>query len=101
MGVEWNDQAGATRVTAPAGLSRQAADLSRRRLRYPSPVQEVAVVVNPISGSGPKDQALREFTSALEDGGAAVRVRPTRGPGDGAVIAREESAAGTDVVVAA
>jgi diacylglycerol kinase (ATP) len=64
-------------------------------------VRKVAVVVNPISGSGPRDRALAEFTSALEAAGCTVRVRPTRGPGDGAVIAREESAAGTDVVVAA
>jgi YegS/Rv2252/BmrU family lipid kinase len=64
-------------------------------------VRKVAIVVNPISGSRSRERALREFVSALEDGGVAVRVRPTRGPGDGAVIAREESAAGTDVVVAA
>jgi diacylglycerol kinase (ATP) len=64
-------------------------------------VRQVAIVVNPISGSGSRERALREFVSALEDGGVAVRVRPTRGPGDGAVIAREESAAGADVVVAA
>ena len=64
-------------------------------------MRQVAVVVNPISGSGPRDRALEEFTAALEQGGAAVRVRPTRGPGDGAAIAREESAAGAEVVVAA
>jgi YegS/Rv2252/BmrU family lipid kinase len=64
-------------------------------------VRQIAVVVNPISGSGPRDRALAEFTAALEKGGASVRVRPTGAPGDGAVIAREESAAGTDVVVAA
>ena len=64
-------------------------------------MRKVAVVVNPISGSGPRDRALAEFTSALEEAGCAVSVRPTSRPGDGAVIAREESAAGTDVVVAA
>lgn len=64
-------------------------------------MRQVAVVVNPISGSGPRDRALREFTAALETAGCAVRVRPTRAPGDGAIIAREESAAGTEVVVAA
>jgi YegS/Rv2252/BmrU family lipid kinase len=64
-------------------------------------VRRVAIVVNPISGSGPRDAALREFVSALEGGGCEVRVRPTRAPGDGASIAREEAAAGTEVVVAA
>ncbi len=61
----------------------------------------VAVVVNPISGSAAGRRALEDFRRELERGGASVRVRETRGPGDGAVVAREEAGAGTDVDVAA
>jgi YegS/Rv2252/BmrU family lipid kinase len=64
-------------------------------------VRTVAIVVNPISGSGSRERALAEFRSTLESAGMAVKLRPTRGPGDGAVIAAEEAALGTDVVVAA
>jgi YegS/Rv2252/BmrU family lipid kinase len=64
-------------------------------------VKAVAVVVNPISGSGAKARALAEFRAVLEAAGAEVRVRPTRGPGDGGEIAKEEAARGAGVVVAA
>jgi diacylglycerol kinase (ATP) len=64
-------------------------------------VKTVAVVVNPISGSSSRDRALTEFRATLEQGRMSVRLRETRGPGDGAVIAAEEAALGTDVVVAA
>ena len=64
-------------------------------------MRTAAIVVNPISGSGSRERALREFRETLEGAGIAVKLRPTRGPGDGAVIAREEAALGTDVVVAA
>jgi YegS/Rv2252/BmrU family lipid kinase len=64
-------------------------------------VRRVAIVVNPISGSGSRARALAEFTDALADAGLEAVVHPTRGPGDGARIAKEAAAAGVDVVVAA
>lgn len=64
-------------------------------------MRTAAIVVNPISGSSSRSRALDEFRATLEAGGVAAKMRPTRGPGDGATIAAEEAALGTDVIVAA
>lgn len=64
-------------------------------------MRTAAIVVNPISGSSSREKALAEFRAELESGGLTVRMRPTRAAGDGAVIAKEEAALGTEVVVAA
>ena len=64
-------------------------------------MKTVAIVVNPISGSGARARAVAEFERELVAGGMTVRLRPTRCAGHGGEIALEEAAAGTDVVVAA
>lgn len=64
-------------------------------------MRTVAIVVNPISGSAPREDALSAYHATLTACGLTARLRPTRGPGDGAVIAAEEAARGTDVIVAA
>lgn len=64
-------------------------------------MRTAAIVVNPISGSAPRVDALAEYHAALEAAGVRAKLRPTRGPGDGRVIVAEEAALGTDVIVAA
>jgi len=64
-------------------------------------VQRAVVVVNPISGSARRKRRVERFVAALEADGIATEVRPTRGPGDGAVRAREAVDNGAAIVVAA
>ena len=64
-------------------------------------MRTAAIVVNPISGSASRRRALAEFCDTLRAGGMEARVRETSAPGDGAAIAKEEAARGTQVVVAA
>jgi diacylglycerol kinase (ATP) len=64
-------------------------------------MDDVVLVVNPISGSPRRRNAVERYLTTLERGGLSVRVHPTRAPGDGARAAREAAAAGVRFVVAA
>ena len=65
------------------------------------PLRNAILVVNPISGSARRRNAVERFVSALEEQGVDVRVHPTSGPGDGAVAARRAAEHGADLVIAA
>lgn len=64
-------------------------------------MDDAVLVVNPISGSSRRRNAVERYVAALERRGLDVRVEPTRAAGDGATIARDAAAAGVPVVIAA
>jgi len=64
-------------------------------------MRRAVLLVNPISGSARRARAVERYAEELGAHGVAIEIRPTRGPGDGAVLAREAAAEGVDVLVAA
>ena len=63
-------------------------------------MQSILFIVNPISGSGRKDAALKAVERYLDRARFAAEIRNTEYAGHGAEIAREAAARGVDIVVA-
>ncbi len=67
----------------------------------PPAVRRVAIILNPVSGAAGRERDVARFSDVLRTKGCEPVLRPTRGPGDAPVLAREEAAAGASVIVAA